>query len=278
MKFGFVLPNNFGIQNPNAIVELAVQAEELGLHSVFVNHHIVNVGYIHDRLGDLPYHDALTILSWVGARTDTIKLGTSVLVMPYLHPMVTAKALATIDQLSDGRVIAGLGVGSLAEENEILGSPWADRGAWSNEFIEVMVALWKDGPANYAGNHWSMSDVVASPNPLQDSIPLWIGGSGAPARRRTATYGTGWHPMLSVGGLAERMPDMRKQLADADREILGELIVAPRIDVRQVPDHAAVKAWEAAGADELIVGVNSGDLTVLRESLHHVAALNAAIS
>lgn len=115
MKYGFVLPNNWGLMNPAKIIELAVAAEDNGLDSVWVNHHIINVGYIADRLDDRPYHDALTILTWAAAKTERVKLGTSVLVMPYLHPMVLAKALATLDQLSNGRVIAGLGVGSLGK-------------------------------------------------------------------------------------------------------------------------------------------------------------------
>ncbi len=97
MKFGFILPNNWGIADPVAVANVGVEAEEFGLESVWVNHHIVNAGYIADRLGNRPYHDALTVLTWVASQTSTIKLGTSVLVMPYLHPMATAKALATLD-------------------------------------------------------------------------------------------------------------------------------------------------------------------------------------
>lgn len=128
MKFGFVLPNNWGSDDVGGVIDLAVEAEQLGLDSVWVNHHVLNAGYIHERLGERPYYDALTILSWVGARTERVKLGTSVLVMPYLHPMGVAKALATLDQLSNGRVIAGLGVGSLPDENEQLGGSRR----WSN--------------------------------------------------------------------------------------------------------------------------------------------------
>ena len=82
MRFGFVLPNNWGIDDVGAVADLAVEAEELGLDSVWVNHHVINAGYIADRLGDRPYHDALTVLAWAAARTSRIELGTSVLVMP----------------------------------------------------------------------------------------------------------------------------------------------------------------------------------------------------
>lgn len=269
-----MLPNNWGLADPAGIIDLAVEAEQTGLDSVWVNHHVVNVGYIADRLGDNPYYDALTMLSWVGARTERVRLGTSVLVMPYLHPMVLAKALATLDHLSNGRVIAGLGVGSLPEENAILGVEYPERGPLSNEFIEVMRALWADGPADYRGHYFQFEQVVASPKPIQNPLEVWIGGSGAPARSRAARFGQGWHPMCSVGGLAKRLPKMEAALAENGRS-RQDLVVAPRIGVAQVQDEAAIEAWAAAGADELIVGTASNDLDEIRSSLMDLAALVA---
>jgi probable F420-dependent oxidoreductase len=272
MKLGFVLPNNWGIDDAVAVAELAVEAEELGLDSVWVNHHVVNAGYIAERLGDRPYHDALTILTWAAARTTRIELGTSVLVMPYLHPMSTAKTLATLDQLSGGRLIAGLGVGSLPEENEILGVEFDRRGPLGNEFIEVVRALWADAPADFEGEFFTMHGVVASPNPRRGHLPIWIGGSGGPARRRAAVHGDGWHPMCSVEGLARRMVTFESELAEVGRTP-SDIIVAPRIDVAAVPDRDAVAAWADAGADQLIVGAGGHDIEVHRRALHHVAAL-----
>ncbi len=281
MKFGFVLPNNWGLPDPGPVIDLAVEAEELGLDSVWVNHHVINIGYIADRLDDRPYYDALAILTWAAARTKTITLGTSVLVLPYLHPMVLARSLATIDQLSNGRLIAGVGVGSLPEENEALGGArhlsidYASRGRWSDEFIEVMQALWSPGPANYAGDHFTLDDIVAAPKPAQEALALWIGGSGAPARRRAARFGHGWHPLTSIGGLGKRMPAMREAMIEAGRSD-DDLIVAPRIDVSQIPNLDAVEAWADAGADQLIVGTSSSDVTEIRAGLAHIASLAAA--
>lgn len=272
MKFGFVLPNNWGIADPVAVADVGVEAEQLGLDSVWVNHHIVNAGYIAERLGNTPYHDALTVLTWVASRTSTVKLGTSVLVMPYLHPMVTAKALATLDLMSGGRVIPGLGVGSLPEENEILDVIYEGRGSFGDEFIEVMQALWTQDTAAYQGDHFEFSDVVASPKPAQETMPIWVGGSGAPARRRTAAFGTGWHPMCSADGLTRRMPSMI-ELLDAHGRDRASLTVAPRVDISTLPDNAAIEAWALAGADELIVGVSSPELAEHRAGLQRVAEL-----
>jgi len=276
MRFGFVLPNNWGIADPVAVAALGAEAERLGLNSVWVNHHIVNAGYIEDRLGDKPYHDALTVLTWVAAQTERIALGTSVLVMPYLHPMVTAKALATLDQMSRGRVIAGLGVGSLPEENAILDVDYDGRGATSDEFIEIMNSLWAEGPATHTGQQYEFESVIASPTPTQSPLPIWIGGSGAPARRRAATYGAGWHPMCSPGGLAKRMPAMMAALADHGRN-RESLTIGPRIDVASLADLAAVEAWREAGADELIVGASSLKIADHQAALAHVAELARAV-
>ena len=272
MEFGFVLPNNWGLDDPTAVTDLAVEAEQRGFDSVWVNHHVVNVGYIEERLDTRPYHDALTVLTWAAAKTDRVKLGTSVLVLPYLHPMVLAKALATLDRLSGGRVIAGVGVGSLPEENAVLGVGYDDRGASSDEAIEIMQALWASPVADHDGGTYSFSGLKTGPQPHQDPLPLWIGGSGAPARRRAARYGQGWHPMSSASGLGRRLPKLVEAL-EAEGRDRSSIVVAPRVSVEQLPDAAAVDAYREAGADQLIVGTTSGDLGDINRGLDHLATL-----
>jgi probable F420-dependent oxidoreductase len=274
MKFGFILPNNWGLPNPADVIALAVEAEERGIDSVWVNHHILNIGYIADRLDDRPYYDALTVLTYVAARTERVQLGTSVLVLPYLHPMALAKALATIDQLSQGRVVAGLGVGGLPEENEALGVLYEGRGPWSDEFIEVMHELWSPGSAHYAGSHFRMDGLVAAPKPVAASgqVEVWIGGGGAAARQRAARYGQGWHPLANLANFAPRVPKMVAAL-EAEGRSRGSLIIAPRVEIADLADGAAVVAWRQAGADQLIVNVGTRNLDDLRAGLAHVAAL-----
>lgn len=273
MKFGFVLPNNWGLDLPDDVIALAVEADERGIDSVWVNHHVLNIGYIADRLDDRPYYDALTMLTFVAARTQRVRLGTSVLVLPYLHPMGLAKQLATIDHLSGGRLVAGLGVGGLPEENEALGVLYDDRGPWSDEFIEVMEALWQQGPASYAGKHFRMDGLVAAPKPVAGGhVETWIGGGGAAARRRAARYGQGWHPLANLANFGPRVPKMVEALAAEGRE-RSSLTIAPRVEIADLPDQAAVEAWRAAGADQLIVNVGTRDLAELRAGLAHVAGL-----
>jgi probable F420-dependent oxidoreductase len=269
MKLGFVLPNNWGLDNPEALIDLAVEAEQRGFDSVWVNHHIVNVGYVEERLDTRPYHDALTVLTWAAARTERVMLGTSVLVLPYLHPIVLAKALATLDQLSSGRVIAGVGVGSLPEENAVLAVDYDDRGRSSDEAIEVMQSLWASPLASHDGARFSFTDLKTSPQPRQSPLPLWVGGSGGPARRRAARYGQGWHPMSSANGLARRMPTLVEALESEGRD-RSSIVVAPRVSVAQLPDRSAVDAYRDAGADQLIVGTTSADLDEIRNGLEHL--------
>ena len=169
MRYGFVVPNNFGVADPHEVAGLGVRAEALGFDSVWVNHHVLNVGYVRDRLGDRPYHDALVLLTWLAAKTSRVTLGTSVLVMPYLHPMVLAKQLATLDHLSDGRLVVGVGAGSLPEENAALGVPYDSRGAYCNEFIEVLRKLWTDERASFVGQFH---------NPSTVNVPQQIGVLG----------------------------------------------------------------------------------------------------
>ena len=274
MKFGFVLPNNWGLSDPNDVISLASEAEELGIDSVWVNHHILNIGYIAERLDDRPYYDALTILNFVAARTEKISLGTSVLVLPYLHPMVLAKSLATLDALSPKRLIAGLGVGGLPEENAALGTIYDGRGPWSDEFIEVMQTLWSEGAASYQGQYFEMNELIAGPKPAEQSIKIWIGGGGHPARERAAKFGNGWHPLATLNDFTQKVPKMEASLKKHNRD-RADLIIAPRVEIQTLPDLHSVKQWQDVGADQLIVNVGTSDLTQLREGLSHVAQLSS---
>jgi probable F420-dependent oxidoreductase len=218
MRFGFTLPNNMGVDDPDEVAELAVDCERLGFDSVWVAHHVLNIGYVRERLGERPYHDALTVLTWAAAKTSRVELGTSVLVLPYLHPAGLAKQLATLDHLSKGRLVVGVGVGSLPEENTALGVPYEERGRFTDEFLAVMAALWAPGAATVDGEFWAFQDVVSSPKPYrQPHPPIVVGGNRAPALRRAARW-DGWHPMrLPPESMAKRLAVIDAELAATGR-------------------------------------------------------------
>ncbi|MEM9621494.1 MAG: TIGR03619 family F420-dependent LLM class oxidoreductase [Pseudomonadota bacterium] len=272
MRFGFVVPNNFGVDDPHAVVRLGVLAEELGFASVWVNHHVLNVGYVRDRLGDQPYQDALVMLTWLAAQTSRVQLGTSVLVMPYLHPMVLAKQLATLDQLCGGRLVIGLGAGSLPEENAALGAPYTDRGAYCNEFIQVLRLMWTGQPVSFAGQFFNFDSVVSSPRPLQQpNPPLVIGGNRPPALRRVAQLGDGWHPLnCSADGVRRRLEVIADEAAAVPDGRVPELVQV-RLDMARV-DEAAVAEYAAAGVTDLVMSLNTGDTAEIERSLERFAA------
>ncbi|MDP6374847.1 MAG: LLM class F420-dependent oxidoreductase [Pseudomonadales bacterium] len=270
MKYGFVVPNNFGVEDPLALITLAVEAERLGFDSVWVNHHVLNLGYVGERLGERPYWDALVTLTWIASATQHIALGTSVLVMPYLHPMVLAKELATLDCLSAGRLVVGLGVGSLPEENAALGVPYENRGRYSDEFIEVMRLLWATGRASYHGEHFSFDDIVASPKPQQNPHPpIMVGGNRPPALRRVGRYADGWHPMgLPPDSVRKRLPIIREAAAAADRPMISQIQVRTemhRIDENSVADYAAT------GVTELVMHISTADMEETLQQMRQFA-------
>ena len=272
MRYGFVVPNNFGVADPLEVVRLGVRAEALGFDSVWVNHHVLNVGYVRDRLGERPYHDALAILTWLATQTSRVTLGTSVLVMPYLHPMVLAKELATLDCLSGGRLVIGVGVGSLPEENAALGVPFDSRGAYCNEFLEVLRLLWTEERASFAGEFFAFDDLISSPKPLQKPHPpIVVGGNRPPALRRAARLGDGWHPMnVSPDGVRRRLDTIRSVVTDARRDHVLRMVQV-RLDMKRVTAES-VADYTDAGVSELVMSLNTADVGEIDKTLETFAS------
>jgi probable F420-dependent oxidoreductase len=209
VEFGFSLPGRGPLASPDNILRLATRADALRYSSVFVTDHVVlpvsmaRSTYPYAATGKFPggaeqdYLDPLALLGWLAHATRSIKLGTSVLVAPYRNPLVTAKILATIDRLSKGRLILGLGVGWLREEFEALGAPpFEERGRVTDEYIALMRTTWTTDPVSFEGRYYRVKDVHALPKPVQSGgIPIWIGGHTDGAIRRAATIADGWHPL-----------------------------------------------------------------------------------
>jgi probable F420-dependent oxidoreductase len=287
VEFGFTLPNNWGVDDVAGVVALAPLAEQAGYSSVWVNHHLLNVGYVGQRLGDRPYYDALTMLTWAAASTERVGLGTSVLVVPYLSPFVVAKAMATLDRLSGGRVRCGVGVGSLEEEHRAVSRvDYDERGRYADEFLAVLVELWTADRPSFAGDFFTFDDVVASPKPLQrPHPPIVVGGNRPPALRRVARFGQAWHALApSPEGVRQRLVVLDEALAAVGRS-RPDVGITVRADL-QLLDRPTdpgkrpqplrgtaaelidrVEAYAAAGVDELVVSVPSADLDEQRRQL-----------
>jgi probable F420-dependent oxidoreductase len=221
MQIGVSLQNNQGIEDVQSIIQLARRAEEWGFASVWVHDHVFNAAHVFRRIGDKPYYEPLTLLSYVAACTQRVGLGTSVLVLPYHNPLRLAKIAATLDVLSGGRLILGVGVGAVPQESEALGSPYAERGAITDEAIAIMKELWTKDEPSFAGKYHRFSGMPFSPKPLQQPhIPILIGGNSRAAIRRAVRLGNGWHPFaISLETLRQGITSLREYAQSAGRDV-----------------------------------------------------------
>jgi probable F420-dependent oxidoreductase len=198
VQFSFRPPNAdyLGFEaTPEGIIKTACKAEELGYDAVLLNDHII----VDSSPRALPSwgntYDPLIALSCIAARTSRIRLGTSVLIMPYRNPVATAKMFATLDQMSGGRVIAGVGAGWHEAEFAALGVPFHERGARTTEYLRLWQACWAPGPVTFQGQFFAFANMHIRPKPLQQPHPpIWIGGSSRPALRRAAEFAQVWQP------------------------------------------------------------------------------------
>ncbi len=208
MKFGFMLPSRGPLARPEHLSFIAKRGEELGYGFLMFPDHIVmprNVSsqYPYSESGVFPGTDnsetmeQLTTLAFIAGQTTSIRLITSVMVVPHRSPVVTAKALATLDILSQGRVTVGVGTGWLEEEFQALETPpFIERGAVTDEYIQVFKELWTSDDPQFEGRYCRFSNIDFLPKPVQKPHPpIWVGGEGRRAIRRAARFGDGWQPL-----------------------------------------------------------------------------------
>lgn len=187
MEWGVHLPHLGRNLTRESLMTFAQECERLGAHSVWASDHLCwptelasKYPYSHDgSFGvspDMAWLEALGTLTFIAGCTERVRLGTSVLILPYRPPVLCAKQLATLDVLSGGRLILGAGVGWMAEEAAILGMPWDKRGKRSDERLEVFLTLFEDAAPSHAGEYYSFPAVGFEPKPLQDPLPIWMGG------------------------------------------------------------------------------------------------------
>lgn len=171
---------------------------------------------------DRPFLEPLTCLAFLAGCTERIALGMSVMVLPYRPPLYSAKVATTIDHLSKGRLILGVGVGWMVEEFEALGVPFHARGAMSDEQIKIFKLLWEAEKPSFEGRYYRFQEVAFYPKPAQrSSIPLWVGGEGTRAQRRAAAYGDAWFPYfvrITPRELAARFDNVRRWATELGRD------------------------------------------------------------
>ena len=223
LEFGCHLPIWGPGATREALITLARRMEALGFDSAWASDHVVvpfeiRSRYPYNKTGDFPlppttnFLEPLTALAVVAGATERLRLGTTVLVLPHRHPVLAAKTLATLDHLAPGRVILGAGVGWMREEIELLGAPYDQRGAWTDEAIHIFRACWRDERVSFRGRFFSFPEIGVNPKPARGTIPIWIGGHTPRALRRVAELGDGWHAAFAK---PEEMRDGIAKLREA---------------------------------------------------------------
>jgi probable F420-dependent oxidoreductase len=233
MDYGIVLPHfgSFARQlAASRIIAAAEAAESLGYSTAWVVDHLVLPAKVE---GDYafnpldPFLEPITVLGALALRTTRIKLGTAVLVLPYRHPIYTAKALATVDVLSGGRLIVGVGAGWMEPEFAALGVPIAERGSRTNETIDVLKTLWTEDVPSYSGRHFQFSNIKSVPQPAQKPRPpILVGGMTKGALQRVVRRADGWIAIgKSPADLTKPLSTLREIAAKAGRNP-GELRIS----------------------------------------------------
>lgn len=236
MKFGVVLPIwRLSVTDAET---LALKAEELGFDGVFVPDHILAKPATTQHYGP-SWPDPFSLLAFFAGRTHRIQIGTSVIVLPYRNPLVTAKAAATVDQVSGGRFIFGIGVGWDEAEFNDLGLPFRQRGAMTDEYLRIIKAAWTHDMPSFSGRYFTFSGATFAPRPLQQPHPpIWGGGMpggiSAPAVRRVAALCDAWHPLgLSLDDLEKGIGMIRGLAEKAGRR--DAVHFAPRNPLNLAP-------------------------------------------
>jgi probable F420-dependent oxidoreductase len=289
MHIGLFLGAFYPTVSPAFLAKAAQAAEERGFHSVWVGEHVVLFDqyakeYPYAESGEFPVSgeagmaEPFTTLAWLAGQTSTIRLGTGVILVPQRNPLYTAKEVANLDWLSNGRFDFGIGVGWQREEFEALDVPWEHRGARCDEYIEVMRRLWIDSESSHQGRFWSLEPSRAFPKPIQTPHPpIHVGGESDIAIRRVVRLGADWLPFnVSPELLVERRARLAELLEGTGRDVTDVHITASANRDSARPELAP--AFADAGASQLLVHlrrrITVDDVESALDEMAHAYGLN----
>ena len=230
MKIGFSLPNIGPIGTTEAVTKVAQRAEALGYHSLWTIERVLypvqpQRPYPGTPDGSLPevykhVLDPLGALTFVAGLTKKIKLGTSVLDIPYYNPVMLARRLSTLDFLSGGRLVVGLGLGWSKDEMDAAGADMTKRGAMADEFIQVLKTIWTTNPVEFHGKFYNIPKSYINPKPVQKPHPpIYMGAFAPVALKRVATLTDGWNPVfLPIPVMTQMFDSIRQMATEAGRD------------------------------------------------------------
>jgi probable F420-dependent oxidoreductase len=288
MQIGFNLPLSGALTSADALTRLAVEGEAIGFDYIALSDHIVEPLDIHARYpysetGEFPKgsrgerHEQLAAMAYLAAKTSRIRFLTSVMVVPHRPAVLTAKLLSTIDVMSGGRVIVGVGAGWLKEEFEALGAPpFDERGKVTDEYLQAFRELWTKPEPRFDGRFVKFSNIAFEPKPVQKPHPpLWIGGESGPAMRRAAKLGDGWypigtnptHPLNTLARFRAAVARLHKLVEEAGRDP-AKIALAYRVH-----RHGDVVPGKAEDGERHLF---SGGVTQIAEDLRAMRELGVA--
>lgn len=252
MKVGVVLPTYRRLASADNIVRAARLSEDLGFDSVWVTDHIVVPSASVDSFGS-DFFEAVTVMAYVAGVTSRVEIGAAILIVPYRHPLVLAKMLSTLDQLSAGRVILGAGLGWLEAESKLMGVPHRKRARVADEALAVLRACWESEEPEFHGDVFDFSGFLSAPRlHAGRRLPIYIGGATSAALRRAVRFGDGWiGDDQTFEEMEASLGQLRRELAAAGRA--GERFeIAARTGLQVVGDRSAVtdspseKGWKSS--------------------------------
>jgi probable F420-dependent oxidoreductase len=276
MKFGLMAPYQLApVEDGRFAADLGRCAEDTGFESIWAVDHVVmcpdyESKYPYDASGRSPFDenviqpDPLIWLTWVASATTTLKLGTGILILPLRNPAVLAKEAASLDRLSGGRLLMGIGVGWVEEESKAVGMEFRNRGQRCDEYVEAMRALWNEGVSSYQGEHVAFQNVVSRPEPVSPKgVPILVGGHSPAAAKRAGRLGDGFFPL---GVFGPELDDLLAIMAESAREAGRD---PSEIEVTTVggPDRGFAEACQAQGITRFLISPSSGDMSEIRASL-----------
>jgi len=259
MHLGLFSINAYAAIEPRTAARVARAAEAAGFESLWAGEHVVlpDPQAPPSPMGPTePILDPAIALTFAAANTTRVRLGTGIIILPQRNPLVLAKELASLDVLSAGRLIVGIGVGYLEPEFRALGAPFADRGAVTDEYLGAMRAIWGQAKPAYQGRFVSFANVQAHPQPVQQPHPPFvIGGRSAPAFRRAVSQGHGWYGFgLDLDGTRRALEGLRAAAAEIARPAgLGQLEISITPGRGVGVDLATVEKYAALGVHRLIL-------------------------
>ncbi len=254
---------------PADLAAIAEHADALGYHHMTCSEHVgVPRGLAAER--GATYWDSLATLGFLAARTRRLRLATNVVVLGYHHPLALAKSYGTLDRLSGGRVVLGVGVGSMREEFDLLGVSFPDRGARADDSLRALRAAWGRPVPEYSGEFYSFSDFVVDPHAVRTDVPIWVGGRTRRSLRRAVGLGDGWVPF----GLSDA--EIRELLREFELPQGFDVVLQPpELDPSGDPDTTRwrIDASVAAGATVVNVKFTARSRAHLLDQMHALTEL-----